>query len=344
MKIPSLQQILYRLVGTATDEAQSTPVDTSQPTRFPVVVRPETRVFLQAQATALGGSIAGLAGALLDGVAMAQVAAPEYAAQTVIGRFHLLLQEHGLSIPAAAEVLQPFGLVAADFSDSSKLLDKLNVKALEGIAKHFRVNYGWLAGKTALPFQHNHHYWYKSQLCAAQTLLEAIKHGRKARLIILRVEGFDYESATVKDDDQYGNQKESNFRPILAVEHQIGEHEMYTTYEAWETGRWSYWRCREHIKMVIYFATEIGKSSSHRLSVRGYSWTRADFDKIEGGGQLLTTLFKSRSHGLWDPDDFVEPTSMVAKDKAEWLSIRDGEEYSGLLANFTKLLERHNAY
>lgn len=344
MKIPSLQQILYRLVGTATEEAQVTPVDLSQPTRFPIVVRPETRVFLKAQASALGGSIAGLAGALLDGIAMAQVAAPEYAAQTMIGRFHLLLQEQGLSIPAAAEVLQPFGLEAADFADTSRLMGKLNVKALEGIAGHFRVHYGWLAGTRNSPSQNHSFYWYNAQLGAAERLLEAIKHGRRARLIILRVEGFDYESESAKDDDQYGNNNDPQFQPILAIDHRIGEHEGYTTYEAWESGRWCHWRCREHIKTVIYFATEIGKSHGNRLTVSGYSWPRADFDKLDGGPHLLTTLLKWRSDGQWHPDDFVEPMSPVAKDKADWLSIRSREQYSALFPEFTKMLESYKAF
>lgn len=68
--VPSLQEILYRLVGAASDASLTQPVST-KPGRFPVVVRPETRAFLEAQADYLGGSIAGVAGAILDGVAMA---------------------------------------------------------------------------------------------------------------------------------------------------------------------------------------------------------------------------------------------------------------------------------
>jgi hypothetical protein len=55
----SLQQILYRMSGIATQEAREsaqaiTSEESDKPGRLPVTVRPETRLFLEAQARLWG--------------------------------------------------------------------------------------------------------------------------------------------------------------------------------------------------------------------------------------------------------------------------------------------------
>lgn len=333
----SFQEILYRIISRATGDARAVLANPPQPTRFPVVVKPETRVFLEVQAKALGGSMAGLAGALLDGVAMSQLAASQFQASTITERLYLMIKEHGLSNPAAAEVLKPFGIDAVDLSDQEKLLSKLNVATLERIAEHFHVAYEWLAGKERYPTSFKAHTWYKSQLGAAKSMLQAIEHCQRMRLIILRVSGFDYETA--KDDDQYPSDDNTPlFTPILSFEYQIGDNESYTTYQPLDEGRWSYWRCREHIKMVIYFAQEIAKVNRHQLSVIGYDWPRKKYEEFKSGELLGVSCFKNEVGGRWHPDDFVEPWSAVAKDKTEWLSIFSRDEYKRDFEEFQKLL------
>ena len=157
--VPSLQEILYRLVGVATDASLKQPAST-KPGRFPVVVRPETRAFLEAQAEHLGGSIAGVAGAILDGVAMATQGGTA-TLRGVAERFNILIQEHQLSFPGAVEALADLGLTLADFASVETLQLKLSSPVLRSVAERFYVEYDWLAGKGDRVVTPTPHCWYK---------------------------------------------------------------------------------------------------------------------------------------------------------------------------------------
>lgn len=66
MKTPSIIELLVAASDRAAMEGlNAEPQATS---RFPVVVSQDTRVFLEAQAAAMGGSLAGLCGAILNEV------------------------------------------------------------------------------------------------------------------------------------------------------------------------------------------------------------------------------------------------------------------------------------
>src|SRR6218665_2356023 len=143
--VPSLQEILYPLGCAASTPSQNQPPST-RPGRFPVVVRPETRAFREAQAEYLGGSIAGVAGAILDGVAMTTQGGTG-ALRGVAERFNILLKEHDLSIPGAVDALADLGFTLADFASVEALQLKLSSSTLRSVADRFHVKYDWLSGK-----------------------------------------------------------------------------------------------------------------------------------------------------------------------------------------------------
>lgn len=341
MLIPTFRDIIARLTRQATVKSLRLDVPASGAAlRFNVSVRPETRAFLAAQADALGSSLAAISGNILDSVAASEREAVGYSRELLTSRFYLLLKEHGLSLPAAAEVLRSRGITAGDMSDQKLLLEKLNVDTLKWLADHFHCRYEWLAGQNDWPLRPRNGSWYKMQMAAARRLAELAGTGARVELVIARLVGnVDYGDPASKDENA-ANEDSLHFIPFVRVRHQAGPNESYETFEVWEHGRWNYSRCREHIKMVIYFATEIGKYFTGQLWVSGISLPREEFKSLSNGSALVPGIVRKHSFLSWGPDDFVEPWSAVAKDKAEWASILGYSDYQPVFKEFEQFLAK----
>lgn len=339
MKIPTFRDIIARLTRGATVSALRADVPASDAAlRFNVAVRPETRAFLAAQAEALGSSLAAISGTILDSVAASECEAVGYSRELLTSRFYLLLREHGLSLPAAAEVLRSRGITAGDMSDQKLLLEKLDAETLEWLSNHFHVRYEWLAGQSDWPLRPASGSWYKSQMAAARHLAELSSSGSHVTLVIARIAGnVDYSDPESKDENS-SNEKALTFVPFVRVSHQAGPREKYETFEVLEHGRWNYWRCREHIKMVVYFASKIRSSRGGQLWVNGISLPPEEFSALCDGSALMPSLVRKHSTVSWHPDDFVEPWSAVAKDTPEWASIVGKDEYRSEFQEFDRLL------
>lgn len=327
---PTLQEILYRLVGTATDESLKQQPTSTNPGRFPVVVRPETRAFLEAQANYLGGSIAGVAGAILDGVAMST----QGGAATLRGiteRFNVLIKEHQLSFPAAVEALADLGFTLADFASVEQLQLKLSSPVIRSIADRFYVQYDWLAGKSDDVCDPTPHCWYKEMGVAADMLCDAkLRYADVELCLIVKAD----TDLAVTDDDQ-GLERLPHFIPVLRRGKALNGGEVLETFEVWDEGRWSYWRSREHIKLVIYFA--------HRLKVyvSGKKLTAPDYDLLLNGTALPATILRRNLPGnVWHPEDYVIPTSAAAKAPDEWARIAANPDYARTFEYFEKLLQK----
>lgn len=329
--VPTLQEILYRLVGAATDDSLKQPASTN-PGRFPVVVRPETRAFLEAQANYLGGSIAGVAGAILDGVAMSTQGRDGGAAalRGVAERFNVLIQEHQLSFPAAVEALADLGFTLADFASVDALQLKLSSPVIRSIADRFYVRYDWLAGKSDQVCEPTPHCWYKAMDVAANTLTDAKRLYENVELILF----VKTDTDLAMTDDEQDWKRLPHFIPVLRRNKALAGGEDLETYETWDEGRWSYWRCREHIKLVVYFAYRLG------VHVTGKRLTAQDYDLLLNGGALPVTILQRNAKVIaWHPDDYVLPGSPVAKAPKEWLGIVANSDYAETFTYFEKLLQ-----
>jgi len=333
--VPSLQEILYRLVGAATDESLKASVSTN-PGRFPVVVRPETRAFLEAQANYLGGSIAGIAGSILDGVAMATQGRDGGAAalRGIAERFNVLIQEHRLSFPAAVEALSGLGITLADLATVEALQLKLSSQVLRQMAERFYVSYDWLAGKSDTVCETSSHSWYKAAHAAADKLVDAKRSWRDAEFTLFIKKEADLN--TIDDDQDWAGLP--HFIPVLSRTKSLPGGEELKTYELWEEGRWSYWRSREDIKLVVYFAYHLG------IHVRGRTLSASDYDLLLNGRALPATILnRNPSVNTWHPDDYVIPESAVAKAPDEWHKIVTSPDNASTFQYFEKLLLNHGA-
>lgn len=341
MQIPSFRTLLYGLVAKGTVDALNAPGgsvdDETGETRISVPIRSRTRAFFDAQARQLNSSVAALTGATLDYVAAQELDATGPAHHAITDRFYLLLKEHRMSLPAAAEVLRDLHITAGDMSQPAVLINRLTTENIGWIADHFDVNYDWLAGKSSTINSLAKHYWYKSQLAAAERLLQLARSSLHVDFLIVRIGGFDYESDDAKDDEAPRVARQTpEFRPVVCVQRKAGPRETYTTYEVWEDGRWSYGRCREHIKLVVFAATLMRERLGLPISIRGASVDAATFHS----NVLMASLLSSNPAFDWHPDDFVEPTSHVAKDMEEWTNLIQFHEYAAVLRGFDALISR----
>jgi hypothetical protein len=336
VKIPSLIELIYELSKRGTTEAAQKYAESNDrnEVRLSVPVRGQTKLFFDAQSKHLNTSVAALTGTILDTIAAREIETVSLNAESITGRFHLLLKEHGLTIPAAAEVLRSLNITAGDMTDQKTLLNRLTTENLSWIADHFCVSYAWLSGKRSATRGDVRCRWYKAPVEAAKRLQELSREGSNIDLCIVRAHGSNFESADAKNDN-HTNEDDFWFCPIVRIERRAGPRETYKTYEVWQTGRWNYEPLRQQIKMVVFFALQLRGRANVRVTVSGMSAPKQSLHK---GDLMWSSIFSGNNQFDWHPDDYVEPDSAVAKDKDEWAEIVEGEYFRRSLNEFERLV------
>ena len=341
MLIPSFRTLIAWLSSEATTKAaMATPSPNDDPCRFPIVVRPATRAFLAAQSEAFGGSLAAFSGNLLDAVAAAQMESATYSQELVTTRFYTLLKDHGLSLPEAAELLREHDITASDMSTPSVLINKLNTQTLAWVADHFHVSYNWLSGTSDRLLEVRGHAWYKNQIEAARRLCETAQSNKRVKLYIVRKQGVDFDEEQSKVDEE-PMMSATEFFPVLCVDHGVGTANTYTTFEVWESGRWSYERSRHHIKMVINFAFRLSLKKGIDFTLYGKSLDKDDFRTFLDGKATPAKLFKNYRSSTWHPDDYISTNKFeCTKDEAEWEKIQSYSSNAYVFNEFDELLSK----
>ena len=299
---PSLQHILFRLVSHGLQDLTARSEDDERPGRFPVVVKPETRRFLEAQASALGSSIAGVAGAILDGVALSTVHGDDgqFSMQAISDRFTLLLHEHQLSFPAAAEALQPFGLGLEQLSDRQKMKVALTSERLSTLADLFYVDYDWLCGKSPTPGSQRGFHWYKNPVGAIEQIIAAMGEYPDVELCLVCSRGTDF---SIHDDD-LPQRKLPHLLPVLIRRRPLPGSETLEVFETGLEGRWSYWACRRDLKMLVNFANSAAlRGAGVRLTGRYVA--PDEYARLRDGRILAASLLAGSRRCDWFPEQYV---------------------------------------
>lgn len=257
-QIPALPALLARAVRSGNEKLAEIKED-GNPGRFPVVVKPETRSFLDAQAGALNTSIAGLAGVILDTVAQNTIHGERHANSSfrrIAERLIYVVQEHGLSLPAAATHLSRFGFGIEHVRNPELMEPHLTAERLTQLAKHFHLHGGWLVGNepsrvTAIPSG-----WHSSPSTTAVdiglTLLEDAPHATK--LLVIKV-----DSEPFNDKLEHGEAGSETQRFQLYVERSYRSGaEILSTYQKLHEGNWSYFRHRNSLVLLVHYLYRLG--------------------------------------------------------------------------------------
>ncbi|MEX3556367.1 MAG: hypothetical protein VB131_07405 [Burkholderia gladioli] len=262
---------------------------------------------------------------------MTELKGGEAAMRGTAERLALLIEEHDLSYPAAAELLVGVGITLGDLSSAEALREKLTSKVIRDIASRFHVSYDWLAGKSNTMTEVGLHTWYKAAHSAANSLWEAKRSWERVKLLIVTPSEADLQ---IKDDGD-DHRTLPHIFPVLQKERTLPGGERFVTYEIWEEGRWSYRRCRDYLKLLFYFAERAG------IYLIGKRVSDEEYRQLYNGKILPVTVFKSLGHITWHPDDYVpfgnrKPT----RDAEEWVSIANSDDYSSALQHFDEVLKR----
>jgi hypothetical protein len=334
---PSLQHILFRLVNQGVQDLSERSDDDERPGRFPVVVKPETRRFLEAQASALGSSMAGVAGAILDGVALSTLHGDDgqYSMQAISDRLTLLLHEHQLSFPAAAQVLKPLGLGLEELSDRQKMKVSLTSERLADLAEMFHVEYDWLCGKGASPGAQRGFDWYKHPIGAIESILKAHREFPEIELCLICSRGTDF---SVHDDD-LPHRRLPHLLPFLIRRRDLAGGETLEIFESGLEGRWSYWNCRRDLKVLIHFADQASRRNSH-IRLTGRYVSSEEYSRLRDGKILAASVLAGSRRCDWYPELFVGQNGGDSKESKDWESMQQNDEMRATLRHVDRLLQQ----
>ena len=310
----SLETLLHRLVGRGNQIALQTPARTDERTPTSIRLKPATKHFLEAQATVLNTSVQGLIDLILDGVVEATTDDPTARLRSIRERFFMLMQAHGLDLPAAVELMSSHGFTLSALNNADRLLDLMTPRALEHLAETFHVRSDWLRGATDRAVSaDSDERWYKDVPGMARQLIAHAQAGRRPELMMIRRQRADFERA-FKDNDAGKTPKEP-VGVVLRLNRTTPTDTAYTTYQLWEFERWNYWRCREQIKMLIAFCEQF------RIPIVGHELKEEVIDQLLSGRQLPVALLDRLGSVSWHPDDYASFAFEVRQESAEWTSV-----------------------
>jgi hypothetical protein len=243
--------------------------------------------------------------------------------QAISDRFTLLLHEHQLSFPAAAEALQPLGLGLEQLSDRQKMKTALTSERLADLANLFYVDYDWLCGKTPTPGAQRGFHWYKNPVGAAEMIVTAMDQYPEVELCLVCSRGTDF---SIHDDD-LPQRKLPHVLPVLIRRRPLPGNETLEVFESALEGRWSYWPCRRDLKILIHFANAASlRGASLRLTGRYVA--PEEYARLRDGSILAASLLAGSRRCDWFPEQYVALKGET-KESKDWKGILQDRDLQG---------------
>lgn len=310
----SLEALLHRLVGRGNQIALQTSARTDERTPTSIRLKPATRHFLEAQATALNTSVQGLIDLILDGVVEATTDDSNARLRSIRERFFMLMQAHRLDLPAAVDLMSSYDFTLSALSSADRLLDLMRPAAIEHLADTFHVRRDWLRGASDRAVSAGSDVrWYKEVPSMARQLIAHTKAGHRPELMFIRRRRADFQRAY--EDNDSGKAPHEPVGVVLRLSRSTPAGSTYTTYQLWEFERWNYWRCREQLKLLIVFCEQF------RTPIVGHELEEETIDQLVAGKQLPAALLDRLGSVSWHPDDYAGFAFEVRHEREEWSSV-----------------------
>lgn len=289
----NLTQIISALVLRGNATVSSIETKDSHPTS--VRLKPETRRFLQAQATVMNTSLSALIETILDGVSESTQRPVNAELRTIRERFSYVFEAHGIDITNTASICSAFGITPSTLGAPERLTDLLTAKTLRYVAQTFAVEEDWLHGKDADPIG-TAVQWYNGLGEPYTRLTNYHRQGLSPYLYVLKQDGVDLEQAIERD---YFSDPEI-IGVIVSLHRMTDDHVPFTTYEKWQFDKWNYWKVRRQLKKLIMFC-----EVSHFARVTGLSVTHTVLQGLKDNQLLPAEVFRQRLNVSWSPYDYV---------------------------------------
>lgn len=309
----TFEAILQRLAAIGTQAARAAPLSDEPKAPFAIRLRPRTRQFLEAQAEVLGTSLQSVVTMILDGVAEASAEPVSATLRTMRERLLLLLNTHGLDLPASADLLKELGFTLSVFDDATRLTDLLDERALRHVATIFDVRREWLSGASENAIYEKR--WYKNVPYVATYIMERQAAGESPHAMFIRRRGANFPAA--REDNDEGRAEQEPIGLVFRLQRHTPSGTPFETFDPWAFERWNYSNCRLEAKLLILMCEKLGASFD------GCELDEFAIGQLCSGKVLPATLFREQRPSVaWTPDDYASLRFEVTREVEDWEFVR----------------------
>ncbi|MEN4545909.1 conjugal transfer protein TraE [Pantoea agglomerans] len=302
----SLTKILHSLLTGGHERAvkQMEEEDDGRKEVTSIRLKPQTRAYLQAQSETLGISVSQFINIIVDGVVNVETSPHQSRIDTMYDRLMLLFESHGIAPLEMSRILAGHGFTLSKLKSRDATLDLITTELLAAVSRWFGVQTFWLSAKSNAVYPNRTFHWYKSPESMAASVIEKnILYG-DLEVFAIKNAGVSFKLAEEHDDhDHY-----VGMGFLLRYHTKVGDVSI-SRYEIGEFQRWNYENCRNDLKLIFRFLSELaGQSSSVHLY--GCSVDETIFDRIYHGRILPDQLEKALNRSQrWDPRTVLEESS-----------------------------------
>lgn len=302
----SLTKILHSLLAGGHDRAvkQMEEEDDGRKEVTSIRLKPQTRAYLQAQSEALGISVSQFINIIVDGVVNIETSPHQSRIDTMYDRLMLLFESNGIEPLQMSRMLAEHGFTLSKLKSRDATLDLLTPELLATVSGWFGVETSWLSAKNNAVYPTRNIHWYKSPEEMAASIIErSILYG-DLEVFAVKNAGVSFRMAEEHDD----NEHHLGIGFLVRYRARAGDAGV-TRYEFCEFQRWNYVKCRNDLKLVFRFLSEL-QNKKYGVRFHGCSVDEALYDRIYHGRILPDQLEKALNRGeWWDPRSELEDFS-----------------------------------
>ncbi|EJG2388461.1 conjugal transfer protein TraE [Kluyvera ascorbata] len=269
--------------------------------------KPQTRAYLQAQSETLGISVSQLLNIIVEGVVNIETAPQTNQIDTHYDRLMLLFEIHGISPLDISRMLSKFGITLSKLKYRDVILDAMNPDILKEISGWFGVEESWLLGKSEVKYRDTTG-WYKNTEGMALYLIELLILHRRVEVIAVKRAGIPLKQA--EDIEEQSHRIDVGF--LIKYKTTVNDVEFFK-YEYAEFQRWNYKKCRDELKVMFKFMSELEKRYT------GFHFSGCSLDDSEIEQLVRRKLFPSQienklGNGSWYPQELSGEVSYSSED------------------------------
>jgi len=250
-------------------------------------------------------------------------------------RLHQVIKWHGLDLLQAAQLLAPFGFTLAALSQPERTLELLSEEVVAFFYDSFQVNRGYLLVEDESPGVMAG-FWYKDVRRLCRRIVDLHNADELEAVRFVTAQG----SRVVDPKAKYREALEEDVTVVLVLKRVLGAHE-FVTCEVWETGAWTYEKCRVDLKAILLFCEQVHERRA-LLQVAGGTFTDKVFQAVRERRTHVAEVVGEGWWGRdWHPTDYVSPHDHLARDRGEMSRVLEVYAQSGLEALASQVNPRH---
>ncbi|EPR7483964.1 TPA: hypothetical protein ACGSTL_001274 [Vibrio parahaemolyticus] len=318
----SLKDRIYTLISGVPPTPKLTDEELNeQPRGITIRFKPAVRKFLDHQADHIGCSLQDLVSMTMTSVMKATENPVASELELTCSRFRQCFEAYGVNSFDIPEFIQTGELSRSQLMDDQTLIDALTDEIITEVASILNIEANWIKGATDRPIPYNGHYtWYKNIGGMAYRLARYRLSGEKIRVLFI----VDYDNYQLERDmanaAKSGDSSNEHLRIGVAISRTINvAGKERQVYDVLESGRWNYWRCRYHLKLLMMFCQKAGVDFS------GVKLNQREYTQLFEGEKLPPEII-SRIHNIWYPDQLLWNDEERNPEFGELQAIKDAYE------------------